>query len=154
MQQISDADEYTRDWDWFAVDATGTIGHFTSAGMRKLPTSVKRDNEAALLLIEYFASAPKRSEYVVSVEADIDSKNVKDREWYLRSFVAMAEVGLFSYNTYVDRLSAEYFLVASPKSPLYIDDVPSEVGELLRRTRSVRLFADCSRFSEVETLNW
>ena len=154
MPQISEVDEFTRDWDWFAVDPSGAIGHFTSAGMRKLPISVKADNEAALRLIEYFASAPKKSEYVVSDEADLDSKNVKDRKWYLRSFVAMATVGLFSYNTYVDRRSTEYFLVARPNSPLHVDEVPSEIGELLRRTKSVRLFADSLRFRENETHDW
>jgi hypothetical protein len=154
MPQISDVDEFTRDWDWFAVDPSGAIGHFTSAGRRRLPISVKADNEAALRLIDYFDSAPKKSEYVVTVEAELDLKNGKNREWYLRSFVAMAAVGLFSYNTYVDRPSTEYFLVARPKSPLRVNDVPLEVGELLRRTHSVRFFADSLCFREDETHNW
>jgi hypothetical protein len=48
MTEITTVDEVTRDWDWFAVDASGAVGHFTTAGMRKLPSSVKADNEAAL----------------------------------------------------------------------------------------------------------
>ncbi len=152
--QISDVDEFTRDWDWFAVDPSGAIGHFTSAGMRKLPRTVKADNASALRLIEYFDSAPKKSGYVVSVEGKRESKTVKDREWYLRSFVAMVAVGLFSYNTYVDRPSSEYFLVARPKLPLHIDAIPSEISMLLRPTRSPRLFAESLSFTEEETLDW
>src|SRR5258708_4426895 len=33
-RQISDDEEFTRDWDWYAVDQLGAIGHFTTAGFR------------------------------------------------------------------------------------------------------------------------
>ena len=38
---IDDVEEFTRDWDWYAVDQGGYLGHFTSAGMRALPKSIK-----------------------------------------------------------------------------------------------------------------
>ena len=51
---IDDAEEFTRDWDWYAVDQDGYLGHFTSAGTRTLPKSVKNDWYAAELVARYF----------------------------------------------------------------------------------------------------
>jgi hypothetical protein len=48
MAEISTDYEVTRDWDWFAVDASGATGHFITAGMRQLSTTAKADDEAAL----------------------------------------------------------------------------------------------------------
>lgn len=158
MAEIRTNDEVTRDWDWFAVDDSGAIGHFTTAGLRKLPTTVKTDDEAALRLISYFGSeAPKQSEYIVQSQAELDSgtlKDVKDREWYLRSFIGMASAGLFSYDTYTQGSSTDYFLVACPKSPLRIHHLPPEIRQLVMRTRSTHLFAQSPRIAEVETKSW
>lgn len=158
MTEITTVDEVTRDWDWFAVDASGAVGHFTTAGMRKLPSSVKADNEAALRLIEYFdQEAPKRFGYVLQVQAEIDAgalKDIRDRDWYIRSFVAMASAGLFSYDTNTEGPSTDYFLVAYPKSPLQVDQLPSEVRDLVRRTKSTYLFSKSPHISEAETRLW
>jgi hypothetical protein len=158
MTEITTVDEVTRDWDWFAVDASGAVGHFTTAGMRKLPSSVKADNEAALRLIDYFdQDAQKQFDYVVRVQAEIDAgtlKDIRDRNWYLRSFVAMASAGLFSYDTDIEGRTTDYFLVAYPKSPLQVDQLPSEVREMVQRTRSKCLFSESPHISEAETRSW
>jgi hypothetical protein len=157
MTEITTADETTRDWDWFAVDESGAVGHFTTAGMRKLPCSVKADNGAALRLIDYFDHAPKQFDYVVQVQAEIDAgilKDIRDRNWYLRSFVAMASAGLFSYDTHTEGPTTDYFLVAYPKSPLHVDQLPSEVRELAQRTKSTCLFSKSPHISEAETRPW
>jgi hypothetical protein len=31
MAEIDRSEEFTRDWDWYACDEEGRIGHFTSA---------------------------------------------------------------------------------------------------------------------------
>jgi hypothetical protein len=51
---IDEQEEFTRDWDWYAVDQDGHIGHFTSAGMRVLPKSVKQDRETTEIVARYF----------------------------------------------------------------------------------------------------
>ena len=126
--------------------------------MRQLPSSVKADNEAALRLIDYFdQDAPKQIDYVVRVQAEIDAgtlKDIRDRDWYLRSFVAMASAGLFSYNTHTDGRTTDYFLVAYPKSPLQVDQLPSEVRDLVQRTKSTCLFSESPHISEAETKSW
>jgi hypothetical protein len=158
MTEITTVDEVTRDWDWFAVDASVAVGHFTTAGMRKLPSSVKADNEAALRLIDYFdQDAQKRFDCVVRVQAEIDAgtlKDIRDRNGYLRSFVAMASAGLFSYDTDTEGRTTDYFLVAYPKSPLQVDQLPSEVRDLVRRTKSTCLFSKSPHISEAETRSW
>jgi hypothetical protein len=158
MTEITTVDEVTRDWDWFAVDTSGAVGHFTTAGMRKLPSSVKADNEAALRLIEYFdQEAPKRFDYVVQVQAEIDAgalKDIRDHNWYLRSFAAMASAGLFSYDTHTEGRMTDYFLVAYPKSPIRVDQLPSEVRDLVQRTKSTCLFSKSLHISEAETTLW
>ena len=51
---IDQQEEFTRDWDWYAVDQDGHVGHFTTAGFRALPKSVRQDREAAEALSGYF----------------------------------------------------------------------------------------------------
>ena len=158
MSEITTIDEATRDWDWFAVDASGAVGHFTTAGMRQLPSTVKTDNEAALRLIGYFdQDAPKQFDYVVRLQSEIAAgtlKDIGDHDWYLRSFIAMASAGLFSYDTHTEGRTTDYFLVAYPKSPLQVDQLPLEVRDLVQRTRSTCLFSESPHISEVETKSW
>ncbi len=57
MIAIDEIHEFDRDWDWFVVDPEGHLGHFTTAGMRLLPESVKQDLEGLEALGEYFCDA-------------------------------------------------------------------------------------------------
>jgi hypothetical protein len=157
MTAISADEQHDRDWDWYATDRGGMIGHFTTAGIRALPKTVQFDRDAALFLIQYFdVEAPKSSAYVVrpGVEADAGGwKNESDREQQLRSFVDMAAVGLFSYDTFTYGPD-QYYLVALPNKPLHIDELPFEIRRLVARTRSMRLFTETIYIAEAETLDW
>ena len=51
---IDKEQEFSRDWDWYALDQDERIGHFTSAGLRALPNSVKKDREATEMIARYF----------------------------------------------------------------------------------------------------
>jgi len=51
---INAVEEFTRDWYWYTMDHDGYLGHFTRAGMRALPQSVKNDLDAAELIARYF----------------------------------------------------------------------------------------------------
>lgn len=154
--EIDLSEEFTTDWDWFAVDAEGRIGHFTTAGMRSLPRTVKQDKEATLALIDYFGKAPKSIPYVVRPEAKRDADgwpNDAARSWYLRDFIQMASAGLFSYDTYTDGRS-DYFLVAFPISPLRVDQLPLEIRDLVIRVKSPLAFSKSTYISEVDTRDW
>lgn len=156
--RISDEEEVTRDWDWYAVDEFGVIGHFTTAGFRKLPAVIKGDFEAAEKCIHYFDEAQARSAYSVSgdLEKEVGAfKGDQERQRYLQSFAQMAERGLFSFDTKpLGSGPGWYYLVASPRHPLHIDELPPEIAELVCRVRADRPFSAGVRVAESDTLNW
>ncbi|HLJ88967.1 MAG TPA: hypothetical protein VKZ53_19260 [Candidatus Angelobacter sp.] len=156
--KINEIEEFTRDWDWFAVDPEGRIAHFTTAGQRALPRSVKQDQEAALKLIDYFfQETPRGAPYTVRAEAEGGAGRWADdqaRSLYLKDFVAMASAGLFSYNADISGATKNYFQVAFPKEPLYIDQLPSFIYGLVGRTRSPFLFSESAYIFEIDTHNW
>jgi hypothetical protein len=157
MTAISVDEQHDRDWDWYAVDHAGMIGHFTTAGIRALPKTVQCDRDATLSLIHYFdVEAPKSSPYVVRAGVETDAggwKTNSDREQHLSSFVGMAAAGLFSYDTFTYGPD-KYYLVALPSKPLHIDELPQEVSRLLARTRSTLQFQETIYIAEVDTLDW
>jgi hypothetical protein len=157
MIEINSEEQIDRDWDWYAFDQDGMVGHFATAGRRKLPKTVLQDRDGALRLIQYFdEEAAKRSPYVIRAEAEADAggwKDELDRARYLRSFVDMGSKGLFSYDTFLSRPD-EYYLVASPGTPLHIDQLPNEIRDMIVRTKSTYLFAKSTYIPEADTLQW
>jgi hypothetical protein len=118
-------EQWDRDFDWFAVDAVGQLAHFTTAGMKKLPQSVAMSAEDLALVTRYFEeTAAHRGLH--EVESTISEKN---GERYLRSFIAMADKGLFSFDI-ESHLSpdAAYFRVATPTSPIHLSELPTPIG--------------------------
>src|SRR5215472_18269940 len=116
---ISAVEEFTRDWDWCAMDHDGYLGHFTSAGMRALPQSVKNGLDAAELIARYFfEQAPARGGWSLRAEEERDCGGWEKRgvEVYVKDFSMMASKGLFSFfNTdLVDGSQERYYLVAIP----------------------------------------
>jgi hypothetical protein len=158
MMSISDVDERMIDWDWYACDLRGCIGHFTSAGLRLLPRTVKADRDRAEKLIRFFTGLDRASAYVVrdGVEADAGGwESSARREQYLKSFVATGSRGLFSYDTQMlHSRSASYYLVVRPERPLTIDELPLEVQSLIQITRMPLVFADSPYITEATTLDW
>jgi hypothetical protein len=71
---------FTRDWDWYAVDEFGVVGHFTTAGFRKLPAVIKGDFEAGEKCIHYFDEAQVRSAYSVSGDLEKEVGAFKGRQ--------------------------------------------------------------------------
>lgn len=155
---ISDDEEFTRDWDWYATDEFGAIGHFTTAGFRELPAVVKSDFESAEICARYFDEVHVRCPYAVNddLESEIGAlKDDEERQHYLRSFVQMAARGLFSFDTKpLGGGQGYYYLVASPGNPLRLDELPPEIAKLVSRVRSDRPFESGLRVMENETLNW
>ena len=154
MEISFEKQSYT-DFDWFCVDDEDCIGHFTTAGYKRLPRSVESVAEDLEELTKYFQSLPDGRGYQVrkeDLEAEVPDGIVNDR--YFQSFVAMADRGLFSYDI-KSHLKPEicYFRVASPTEPLRTSDVPSGVRDILQRTRLTgRSFRNTPRISYEETL--
>ena len=159
MKEIDTAEEFTRDWDWYASDKEGNIGHFTSAGLRALPRSVKQDRKAAERLTQYFFNeARDLCGYSVRSAAEADAggwKNPDAGDRFLKSFVEMARKGAFSYNTeMVHGHEARYYLVTKPKRPLRLGDLPPEVAKMVSKIRASLSFGIVEYISEAETLRW
>ena len=153
---IGYSEEFTRDWDWYAVDQDGYVGHFTSAAMRTLPKSVKKDREAIELVAKYFfEQAPVRGDWSLLAEAEKDcggwEKQGLDR--YVRDFALMASKGLFSFDTELHG-EGRYYLVAIPARPLRVGDLPGNIKEILSHTiASVRL-KNCAYIHGATTESW
>jgi len=156
---IDEQEEFTRDWDWYAVDQDGRIGHFTSAGMRVLPKSVKQDRETTELIAGYFfEQAPVVGKWAVRPEAGADSGGRKHQgfERFIRDFALMASKGLFSFDT--DPLfraeKGRYYLVAVPERILLVSELPQDIRKLLSRIRVPLRFTDCPNIQESTTAGW
>jgi hypothetical protein len=159
MNEITTSEEFTRDWDWYAHDLEGNIGHFTTAGLRCLPKALKEDRAAAERVVNFFLhDASETGSYNVrpGVETEAggwDKPGARDR--FLKSFAEMARKGTFSYNTEMIHGSrGRYYLVAIPEYPIHIADLPPEIARLVCRVRAPLLFATTDHIAEGDTLLW
>jgi hypothetical protein len=157
--EIDASDEFGRDWDWYASDKEGNIGHFTTAGLRRLPRVVKSNREAAERVIRFFASElPDSCGFTIRSGAEADAggwSKPGTRERFLRSFIEMARKGAFSYNTeMVHGHGAKYYLVAQPECPLRLAHLPSEIRNILSRLQAPLAFSRAEYILEADTLTW
>jgi hypothetical protein len=154
--EISLQDQMDIDFDWFCVDVGGCIAHFTSAGFKRLPESVARSAEDLKFLERFFRDElPLRDDHCVDEQLDQKVPEWRiNAERYLRSFVAMAKKGLYSYDigSYLEP-GIEYFRVAYPKTPINISDLPEAIQKILARTFLNVRFAASQRISYELTLH-
>lgn len=148
------------DFDWFGVDEEGLIGHFATAGFKRLPPSVATRAEDLKIVIDCFDNlAPVRASHRVD---DKSLTTALQREWkgeknegrYLCSFASMADKGLFSFDIEPHlKPGIAYFRVASPEMPLHIGELPENIQRIVSRTSlgTVRL-KDQSRVPYEATL--
>jgi hypothetical protein len=155
---ITEREEFSRDWDWYAVDQDGHLGHFTSAGMRVLPKSVREDREAIERIEHYFfEQAPVRGGWSVPVDVGPVRGGLKKVESgrYLKDFALMASKGLYSFDTDLIRgQEGRYFLVAIPERVLEIDDLPPDIRELVSHTCAGLQLVNCRFIDEATTTTW
>ena len=155
---IEDAEEFTRDWDWYAVDQDGYLGHFTTAGMRNLPKSVKEDRQATELIAQYFfEQAPTTGAWSVRAEAEKDCGGWENQgfERYVKDFALMASKGLFSFDTdLVHGAQGRYYLVAIPAKPLRIGDIPAQIRAIVSRTAAPLRLTNSSYIAGQTTESW
>jgi hypothetical protein len=153
--RISDVEQVTTDFDWFCLDMDGEVGHFTTAGFKNLPKSVASSKENLDLLTSYFQNAAQRCGHSVDPEVSVAFPDPKERgERYLKSFVAIACKGLFSYDiaSYL-KPGISYFRVASPSIPLHSSEVPAKIREVLGHTVLAIRFRENPRIAYASTLD-
>ncbi len=100
--RIEETAQLTTDFDWFGVDEEGLIGHFASAGFKRVPISVSENAEDLGLVSGYFKTeAPVRGSHRLDEHLPglrPNWKGEQNESRYLESFVAMADRGLFSFD--------------------------------------------------------
>jgi hypothetical protein len=129
---IGEDEQMWTDFDWYCVDSEGRIGHFASAGFKRLPPSVAQSAEDLCFLNEFFhqlSTGPGEHELDNCLSAEQRTPR------YLQSFVEMADRGLYSFDieSYL-KTDACYFRVAMPKIPLRFVNLPARIQEILGRT--------------------
>lgn len=106
------------EFDWFAVDGSGHIGHFVDAGFGPVPAAVfarlheLRDLNKRILQLPVVGSAKGH------LSGSID-------DW-----LEMARRGLFSYDW--KHWKGPYRRAATPSHPISLADVPAHLRELLQ----------------------
>ena len=132
------------DIDWFFTD-NKYIAFAASAG-GLLPESISKATGNYELLSAYFRGLPEISE--ISINKDVSQIIGSEAdEPYLRDFVFMTKRGLFSFDKTMPNkfYNTRYHLVAKPLTPLTLDKIPSEVVDILLKSRyvgSIDTFSD------------
>ena len=127
MPRIPNKQILYSDLDWFAVDQSGAVGHFTSYGAGELPESVACDQEGYLLVLEYFEGQAASTGAARPV-AGGDCEG-------LEPWLSYARRGLYSYDSsHPGAANHDYRLIALPEHPVHISGIPETIAAVLRRT--------------------
>ena len=152
--EITHEQQMEADFDWFCVDASSQIAHFTTAGFKKLPASVAASIANQATILNYLEQELDwRCEYRVDTRLTEEIGDPTDR--YLFSFAAMAKRGLYSFDieTYPNE-NTNYFRVAVPTSPLSADILPAFIRSILNKTSwDGPSFDQLQRIAYANTLN-
>lgn len=166
---ISELDEEVTDFDWFAMDKDGRIGHFTTGGMGALPRTVAASRDDLRLITDFFVETlPASTEASLAPKALAAANNADWRKCWTQPMDAeaamascfedsmrMAGRGLFSFDHAYAldirspriRPCPRYHRIAIPAKPIHRTDLPPEIQSILRRTILVN--ADFSQDDEV-----
>ncbi|WP_312902261.1 hypothetical protein [Chryseobacterium taichungense] len=134
---ITEIEQQTMDIDCFFTD--GEYVGFMASGGGKLPDSVAKSEEKRQILALYFRNLPEISEVIINPKLDsilikIFGSGVNKR--YLEDYVSMTKKGLYSFDkTYPNNfLEPHYHLVANPKNPLKLKELPQNIVDVLEQT--------------------
>jgi hypothetical protein len=136
---ISEIDEATIDYDWFAVDDEELIGHFATGGCGVMPRSVTASAEDLQTITNFFrkeATAGTSARLSPTLTAHATFKSDFEKEQYLESYLNIASRGLFSFNALLLTMRpVGYFRVAGPVAPLRLELLPTNIRAILEKTR-------------------
>jgi hypothetical protein len=152
---ISEADQEVYDYDWFAVDKEGNVGHFATGGSGTLPRVVTASREDLQFIADFFNALAPSTEATLAPRA---RKAAEDMDWRkgwtgppmdaeaaaahcFRDFMRMADRGLYSFDhSYAldhravrTRPCPLYYRIAIPIKPLHVADLPVDVQMILNR---------------------
>ncbi|WP_109618973.1 hypothetical protein [Chryseobacterium oncorhynchi] len=135
---ITEIEQETLDIDWFFTD--GKYIGFMASGGGKLPNSVAESKEEHQVLVNYFRNLPEVSDVLVNLELDsllIKTFGSGADERYLENYISMTKKGLYSYDKTVlsNFLDPHYHLVAIPKEPLKLENLPQDILDIISKTR-------------------
>ena len=106
------------EFDWFAVDGTGHVGHFATAGFGPAPSAILSRLDDLRDLDERVLRLPIIGEATANRPGEID-------DW-----LEMARRGLFAFDW--QHWSGPYRRVATPSVPLLVADLPAKLLESVR----------------------
>ena len=137
-----------KDIDWFAVDEHNEIAYFASGG-GVLPDSILENFKAFKVISAYLWDLPDNDNEIIInplLEEIVKFNSQKERDQYLKAFTLMAKHGIYSYDKTILMADGDYryHLVASPVTPWKINELPSSVVEVLKKTQSKCNFSDNS----------
>jgi hypothetical protein len=106
------------EFDWFALDREGYVGHFSSGGGHILPQIVRSYLSEQLTLDKYFM------ELSLSKSAQLVRTDENREDW-----LKMAQRGLYSFD--FNHWNGPYILIAKPDKPISKSDLPTEIAKTL-----------------------
>jgi hypothetical protein len=152
---ISEVDQEVYDYDWFAVDKEGHVGHFATGGNGAMPRVVAASREDLQFVADYFNAQAPSTKATLAPRA---RKAAEDADWRtgwtgppidteaaaahcFEDFIRMASRGLYSFDhSYAldhrairARPCPLYYRIAIPIKPLHAADLPVEVRMVLNR---------------------
>jgi|SRR5579864_6224969 len=123
QQMSSNRNILGAEFDWFAVDFDGHVGHFSSAGFGPVPLAAEADAGRYDRVFELFKKSPG------SRTASFERGSGKGCDDWLK----IAQHGIFSYDW--KHWNGPYARIATPENPILKDQLPEEIKSTVVRIR-------------------
>ena len=120
MSRIEAWECFTLDVEWYAVDRSGNIAVFLSAGNGNLPEFVCADYDKLDSLATYFDALPKNTESILHFHSTEKAEQVA---------MDFSDKGLYYFDADLNRF---YTKRSSPKNPLKFGMLPPHIKQLLQ----------------------
>jgi hypothetical protein len=153
MAAFTKDEQWDHNYEIFLVDKDGRLGRFDHVGWRLLPPTIAKSKEDWERVVAYFDSLETEAEnYNICPDLlkHLDINNVVNFDEYVKVYGEISSKGLYSYDSYGDSFKERpYFRVTFPKSELFLEDLPKEIGNILEDLKMFEVsFADKSLISE------
>ncbi|MGE8431846.1 hypothetical protein [Chryseobacterium joostei] len=129
----TEIEQQNLDIDWFFTD-NNEIAFVASAG-GKLPETIAKLGVENGVLSSYFKGLPEISEIIINPQLKDIIPDVN--EAYLSDFINMAKKGIYAFDKTVlnNFFDSNYHLVVNPKTPLKLEDLSSDILEIILKTQ-------------------
>ena len=120
MSRIEKWECFTLDVEWYAVDRSGNIAVFLSAGNGNLPEFVCADYDKTESLAAYFDTLPKNTESILHFQSTEKAEQLA---------IDFSDKGLHYFDADLNHF---YTKLSSPKKPLTFGMLPPHIKQLLQ----------------------